>query len=84
MVVRDGVHGPVSKAAAEGELLDLLAAQRMRIAQVFDDPATPPRDLAALSRQLLIIAERIDALTSEKAEQVAVIVEDERWDGSAI
>ncbi|ADG96555.1 conserved hypothetical protein [Segniliparus rotundus DSM 44985] len=81
---RHQVLGPVARAVETGSEIDRLNALQARLAGAIDDEGTPPRDLAALTRRLQDVSERLDSLMSEKAEQVAAIVEDERWDGSAI
>ncbi|MCR2051438.1 hypothetical protein NSA19_00920 [Actinomyces bowdenii] len=59
--------GAISNAVAHGTSKDVLLALRRRLAQSLDDAATPPRDLAALSRRLLEVDEQIR--TIELAEQ---------------
>jgi hypothetical protein len=72
----------VTKAAASGVRRDLLVALRMRIARAADDPNTPARDLAALSRRLLDIAKEIEAIDAKDggdAVAVAAATPDEVW-----
>lgn len=74
---------PSVKAAADsGTRRDLLVALRARIASDIDNPNTPPRDLAALSRRLLEIAREVEALDAEAgADDIgeAAATPDERW-----
>ncbi len=80
---------PVSKspltvglAAESGSQRSLLVALRARIAKDIDDPNTPSRDLAALSRRLLEIAKEIRALdAAERGDDVgqAAEVPDEKF-----
>ena len=76
----------VSAAAEGGNQRELLVAMRARVAKAVEDPNTPARDLAALTRRLLEIAKEIAAIDvaagedSADAEQTA----DEQWDSSAI
>jgi hypothetical protein len=72
----------VKAAAEDGDRRDLLGALRARIAADIDNPNTPPRDLAALSRRLLEIAKEIEALDAEtKADDIgnAAATPDEEW-----
>ena len=55
----------VKTAADRGNRRELLAALRSRIAIDIDNPNTPARDLAALSRRLLEIVKDIEALDAE-------------------
>lgn len=77
----------VTKAAAEGSRLDLLVAMRSRVASAVENPETPPRDLAALTRRLLEIANEIatieaQAELSEDSVAAAVALPDEPFDGT--
>jgi signal transduction histidine kinase len=54
----------VRAAAATGVRRELLVALRARIARDIDDPNTPARDLASLSRRLLEVAKEIEVLDS--------------------
>jgi len=54
----------ITEAADSGTQRELLAAMRGRIAKAVEDPGTPARDLAALSRRLLEIAREIEAIDS--------------------
>jgi hypothetical protein len=54
----------VTQAADTGTHRDLLVAMRDRVAKAVEDPNTPARDLAALTRRLLEIAREIEAIDS--------------------
>lgn len=58
----------ITQAANEGTQRELLVALRARIAKSVEDPNTPARDLAALSRRLLEIAREIEAIDSQDGE----------------
>jgi hypothetical protein len=76
----------VTDAADNGTPRELLVAMRTRIAKAVEDPNTPARDLAALTKRLIEVArdiEAIDARTEQEAsagEQVT----DAAFDASAI
>lgn len=77
----------VSDAAAEGSRLDLLVAMRARVAAAVEDANTPPRDLAALTRRLLEIANEIAAIEAqmelaEDSVAAAAALPDEPFDGT--
>lgn len=77
----------VTQAAESGTMRELLVAMRARTAKAVEDPNTPARDLAALTRRLLEIArdiEAIDARAAEEDEQRAAEVEDGDFDASAV
>src|SRR4051812_41581644 len=72
----------VRGAADSGDRRALLVSLRARIATDIDNPNTPARDLAALSRRLLEIAkeiEAIDATDHEDEVSAATDVPDEEW-----
>lgn len=72
----------VKNAAEHGKHRDLLVALRARIATDIDNPNTPSRDLAALSRRLLEIAKEIEALDAEAGTDdigEAAATPDEEW-----
>lgn len=54
----------VTQAADKGSHRELLVAMRDRVAKAVEDPNTPARDLAALTRRLLEIAREIEAIDS--------------------
>jgi hypothetical protein len=77
----------VGQAAAGGDRRELLVAMRARVATAVEDPNTPARDLAALTRRLLEIAKEIEAIDSTDEEDevsAAARTPDEPWDESAI
>jgi len=87
-VVKDGAAArrrrpmTVKTAAAAGNRRELLAALRARIAADIDNPNTPPRDLAALSRRLLEIARELEALDAEDSRDDisgAAATPDQEW-----
>ena len=57
---------------------------RRRIARALDDPNTPGRDLASLSRRQLEIGKEIEAIVVSEDEDHSVVVnaDDEVWDGT--
>lgn len=72
----------VKAAADSGDRRELLIALRARISADVDNPNTPARDLAALSRRLLEIAKEIEALDAEaKVDDIgeAAALPDEEW-----
>ena len=82
----------VVAAAASGDLRQLLVALRNRIAKAIDDPKTPAPALAALIRQQMDIAARIQAIdlaadagssTSGSKSAIATTT-NEPWDESQI
>jgi hypothetical protein len=90
-VSADETAEPVSpktilEAAELGSRLEELRAMRRRIARAMDDPNTPARDLAALSRRQLEIGKEIEAIQIAEDEDFSVIAntDDEDWDQGAI
>jgi hypothetical protein len=59
----------VTEAADCGTQRDLLVTMRARVATAVEDPNTPARDLAALTRRLLEIAREIEAIDARAAEE---------------
>jgi len=76
----------VTKAASDGNRRELLVAMRSRVATAVEDPNTPARDLAALTRRLMEIAKDIEAIDAAKEQEGsgAQATPDEAWDSSAI
>ncbi|KQP83753.1 hypothetical protein [Aeromicrobium sp. Leaf291] len=74
----------ILEAAEEGSRLEELRAMRRRLARALDDPNTPARDLAALSRRQLEIGREIEAIVVAEDEDHSVVVnaDDEAWDGT--
>lgn len=75
----------VTEAARRGTPRELLAATRDRIAVAVEDPNTPARDLAALTKRLMETVREIEAIDarSEEAEAHAE-VGDGKFEASAI
>ena len=75
----------VTEAASDGSRRELLVAMRKRVATAVEDPNTPARDLAALTRRLMEIAKDIEALDLRDGEAASGgPVPDESFDASAI
>lgn len=74
----------ILEAAEQGSRIEELRAMRRRIARALDDPNTPARDLAALSRRQLEIGKEIEAIVVSEDEDHSVVVnaDDEVWDGT--
>lgn len=74
----------ILEAAEQGSRIEELRAMRRRIARAMDDPNTPARDLAALSRRQLEIGKEIEAIMVSEDEDHSVVVsaDDEAWDGT--
>lgn len=76
----------VTQAAADGTTRELLVATRTRIATAVENPNTPARDLAALTKRLFEVVRDIEAIDA-RAEQEAnasADVGDAPFDASAI
>lgn len=91
--VKPGESKPVSKpktvtqAAADGDTRELLVAMRSRIAVAVEDPTTPARDLASLTKRLSDIAVAIaamDAVDEQEASNDAAEVEDGDFDAASV
>jgi hypothetical protein len=75
----------VSEAAGKGTTRELLVAMRDRIAVAVENPNTPARDLAALTKRLVEVVRDIEAIDARAAEEGEHgPVEDEAFDSSAI
>ena len=73
----------VTQAADDGTQRELLVAMRARVAGAVEDPNTPARDLAALTKRLLEIAREIDAIdarAAEEAEESDGATPDDEWE----
>ena len=86
-VTADEVREPpksILDAAEQGSRIEELRAMRRRLARAMDDPNTPARDLAALSRRQLEIGREIEAIVVSEDEDHSVVVnaDDEVWDGT--
>lgn len=60
----------VTEAAAGGTTRELLTAMRARIATAVEDPNTPARDLAALTKRLVEVVRDIEAIDAREQEAV--------------
>src|SRR6266568_2236716 len=76
----------VGEAAERGTTRDLLVAMRARIAKAVEDPNTPARDLAALTKRLVEVVRDIEAIDARNDQETegAAGVPDEPFDASAI
>ena len=75
----------VTEAATSGDARALLVAMQTRVAKAVENPNTPARDLAALTRRLIEIAREIEAIdAASKKKSVVAQTDDEAWDESAI
>ncbi|MDH6279353.1 hypothetical protein [Prescottella agglutinans] len=80
-------NNSIEQAAAGGSRREVLVAMRTRIAAAVDDPETPPRDLAALSKRLIEVMNDIDAIDNRLGgDEIgqAADTPDEDFDGSAV
>jgi hypothetical protein len=67
--VTEATGGEVERAAAAGDKRATLVAMRDRCARAIDDPSTPARDLAALTKRLSDFMDAIEEIDErEKAE----------------
>lgn len=60
----------VTDAAENGSTLELLVAMRSRIAKAVEDPNTPARDLAALTKRLVEVVRDIEAIVAQDEQEV--------------
>jgi hypothetical protein len=76
----------VVQAAKDGNPRELLAAMRDRIAVAVEDPNTPARDLASLTKRLMEVVRDIEALDARAAEEAKENAEhpDEAWDTATL
>lgn len=56
----------VTEAADTGTTRELLVAMRARIAKAVEDPNTPARDLAALTKRLVEVVRDIEAIDARE------------------
>ena len=61
----------VTEAAASGTQRELLVAMRARIAKTVEDPNTPARDLAALTKRLMEVVREIEALDAREEQEAS-------------
>ena len=93
-IVADGDSGSakakrpstVVAAIETGSRVDELRAMQLRVARAIDDPLTPARDLAALTRRQIEIGREIDAIEREAEEEAREheATPDDEWDASAV
>jgi undecaprenyl pyrophosphate synthase len=82
---KPAVPKTVTVAATDGSRRELLVAMRSRVATAVEDPNTPARDLAALTRRLMEIAKDIEVLDVKDAEEADCgAANDETFDAEAI
>ena len=76
----------VTQAASEGSTRELLVAMRERVARAVENPDTPARDLAALTKRLMDIAREIKAIDTQDNEEAGgrIDTSDEEFDPSTI
>ena len=87
--VSEGEKGPakpksVTEAADRGTTRELLVAMRARVATAVEDPNTPARDLAALTKRLVEVVRDIEAIDAREAEEPDDDVGDEALDASSL
>ena len=78
-----GAPKTVTQAADTGTTRELLVAMRARIATAVEDPNTPARDLAALTKRLVEVVrdiEAIDARAQEEAQEDDGATPDDEWE----
>jgi len=61
----------VTEAAAGGNARELLVAMRARIASAVEDPNTPARDLAALTKRLGEVVNSIEAIDARDEQEAS-------------
>ena len=66
----------ITEAADSGTTRELLVAMRARIAKAVEDPNTPARDLAALTKRLVEVVRDIEAIDAR--------IEDDRREGEHV
>lgn len=77
----------VGEAASTGNMRELLVAMRDRVAKDVENPNTPARDLAALTKRLMEIVlsiEAIDARANQEADEHDDEVEDGDFDAASV
>ena len=76
----------ITEAADGGTTRELLVAMRARIAKAVEDPNTPARDLAALTKRLVEVVRDIEAIDARAHEDgdAGAEVADGAFDASAV
>lgn len=71
----------VTEAADKGTTRELLVAMRARIAKAVEDPNTPARDLAALTKRLVEVVRDIEAIDAREEQEAGRRgpTADEQW-----
>ena len=59
----------ITEAADSGPTRELLVAMRARIAKAVEDPNTPARDLAALTKRLVEVVRDVEAIDAREAQE---------------
>lgn len=59
----------VTQAAEKGTPKELMVAMRNRIAKAVEDPNTPARDLAALTKRLTEVVKEIEAIEAREKQR---------------
>lgn len=72
----------VTYAVQHGTQKDILVAMRDRIAKAIDDPATPAREFASLTKRLMDINKELAQMEAAEKEQEAFEhdTSDEEWE----
>lgn len=72
----------VTSACDSGDRRKVMIALRTRLAKAIDDPRTPARDLAALSRRLIEVTKDLESLDAavEREGSESGPTPDERWE----
>lgn len=72
----------VTQAADKGTPRELLVAMKARVADAVENPNTPARDLAALTKRLMEITREIEAIDARAAEEAesAGATPDDKWE----
>ncbi len=75
----------VTQAADKGTTRELLVATRTRIASAVENPNTPARDLAALTKRLFEVVRDIESIDAREEQEAGNgPVADEAFDASAV
>lgn len=76
----------VTEAAEHGTTRELMVAMRARIAKAVEDPNTPARELASLTKRLVEVVRDIEAIDAraEQDGEFGAPVEDGAFDASAV
>lgn len=75
-----------AQAAEDGDTRAMLVAAQARIAAAVDNPNTPPRDLAALTKRLFEVGRDIEAFDARAQQEASESADpgDAPFDASAI